>query len=532
MNRPGRILVVDDEASWRNLLTDTLQDAGFKVATAGSIGVATEHLANSFFHVLFLDIRMKEEDANNIEGMQLLNSLVREQNLGPAVKILVLSAHGTTEQMREAFHLKVSDFLAKADYDDDGMVAQVKEIFNQMRINLSLEIHWKQVKVPEQFLFNVELNGKRVKRDDPSLHELSEELEDLLCRLFFDAQSLQVRPLSSGLSGANVLWVKPFYSNGPGEARVVKFGDFRTIDREYQNYLDYVEKFIGGSTLVPNNGLRRTPRLGGIIYKLVGAAGEQTESFGNFYTRSETSEITGVLDRLFFETCKSWYSNPGNQQPVELTTQYTQSLGLTQQKLERALAEGLKSVQGKQTLRFNSLDGDRTFTNPVLLMGNFDFEETTYQCKTHGDLNENNVLVNNLGHSWLIDFDKTGPGHILRDVAEMDCIVRFKLLSSDAATLQERLEMEEALCSARQFTDVEQLPQRLVTNNPLLSKAYATAVHLRTIARRLVLHSHDIKEYNIALFYYSINTIRFYDIPTVQRQHALLSASLLANQLA
>ena len=532
MNRPGRILIVDDAASWRSLLTDILQDAGFKVATAESIGAATEHLANSFFHLLCLDIRMKEEDANNIEGMQLLGNLVRDQNLGAAVKILVLSAHGTREQMREAFHLKVSDFLAKADFEDQAMVELVKQIFAQMFINLSLEINWKQVKGPEQFLFNLTLNGKRVKRDDPSLPELSEELEDLLCRLFFDAQSLKVRPLSSGLSGANVLWVKPFYTNGPGEERVVKFGDVRTIDREYQNYLDYVEKFIGGSTVVPNNGLRRTPRLGGIIYKLIGAAGEQTESFGSFYARSETSEINQLLDRLFFETCKSWYSNPGNQQSVELTTQYTQSLGLTQQKLERALTEGLKSVQGKQTLHFNLLDGDRTFPNPVLAMADFDFEETTYECKTHGDLNENNVLVDNLGHTWLIDFDKTGKGHILRDVAEMDCIVRFKLLSSDDATLQERLEMEEALCSIRQFTDVDQLSQRFVTNNPLLAKAYATVVHLRTIARRLVLHSHDIKEYNIALFYYALNTIRFYDIPTVQRQHALLSASLLVNQLA
>jgi hypothetical protein len=41
----------------------------------------------------------------------------------------------------------------------------------------------------------------------------------------------------------------------------------------------------------------------------------------------------------------------------------------------------------------------------------------------------------------------------------------------------------------------------------------------------------DIREYFIALFYYALNTARFSWLSKTQREHALLSASLLADHL-
>jgi hypothetical protein len=314
---------------------------------------------------------------------------------------------------------------------------------------------------------------------------------------------------------------------------VVKFGDFRLIDAEYRNYHEYVEKFIGEgrSTAVPPDGLRRTARLGGIIYSLLGGAVEQTESFGSFYANADIEQIKRVLDGLFFETCKGWYSNPGAQRLLNLTEEYKRELNFTTEGLTRALSEGLKSVQGKQKLRFGSLLAERTFTNPLLAMTGFNFEESTYVCTTHGDLNENNILVDESSHTWLIDFDSTGRGHILRDVAELDSVLRFRLLGPEEATLEERLKMEESLCRPRRFRDIEQLEATFSTDNPAVAKTFAATLHLRTIARRLVLQSDEINEYYVALFYYAVNAIRFYSLSTVQRLHALLSASLIVDLL-
>ena len=42
----------------------------------------------------------------------------------------------------------------------------------------------------------------------------------------------------------------------------------------------------------------------------------------------------------------------------------------------------------------------------------------------------------------------------------------------------------------------------------------------------------DISEYYIALLYIALNTLCYSSLPPVQREHALLSASLLADHLA
>jgi len=134
---------------------------------------------------------------------------------------------------------------------------------------------------------------------------------------------------------------------------------------------------------------------------------------------------------------------------------------------------------------------------------------------------------------WLIDFQGTGRGHILRDVAMLDSTVRYQLLAAGEATLEERLHMEEVLCSIERFGQLEQLATSFSTENPALVKIYATVVHLRTWARRLVEQNPnvDLSEYYIALLYSAMNTTRFSSLSSVQREHAILSASLLVERL-
>jgi aminoglycoside phosphotransferase (APT) family kinase protein len=159
----------------------------------------------------------------------------------------------------------------------------------------------------------------------------------------------------------------------------------------------------------------------------------------------------------------------------------------------------------------------------------------TYCCITHGDFNHRNLLVDSDGNMWLVDFQGTGPGHILRDVASLDSAVRFQLLTAEEATLEERLRMEEALLdNIQRFSQVDQLINKFSTTNRALAKAHATVIHLRTdMARKLVEANpaDDISEYYIALLYNALNTLRFSSLSPVQREHALLCASLLADRL-
>jgi len=94
--------------------------------------------------------------------------------------------------------------------------------------------------------------------------------------------------------------------------------------------------------------------------------------------------------------------------------------------------------------------------------------------------------------------------------------------------------MEEILCNTKNFGQVKQLAANFTTSNPALAKAYTTVIHLRTLAGNFVAQNQhdDISEYYIALFYNALNTLQFSSLEIIQREHALLCASLLADRLS
>jgi hypothetical protein len=240
-----------------------------------------------------------------------------------------------------------------------------------------------------------------------------------------------------------------------------------------------------------------------------------------------------VLDRLFHVTCANWYGNRGALQPLDLTADYQKLLGFSIESLQKARQERLASVEASDHLVFPGLKTDRSFSNPIAMIADRRFVMPAYKCITHGDLNDTNVLVDVDGHTWLIDFFRTGEGHILRDVAELETVIRLQALDADQATLEERLAMEDTLVQPTQFSALARLLSNFPTENQALTRVFATCVHLRTIAHKILAQngSEDITEYYIALLYYALNSIRFYSLPTIQREHALLSASILAERL-
>lgn len=535
MNRQGRILVVDDKPRWRDLLQETLEGGGYKVDTAASLAEARRRLSDAFYHLLVLDIRLEDDDEANAEGMDLLRSL---DDFGgvDAVKVIMLSAFGTRKDMREAFRdRRVEDFLTKEDFDDIEFLAQVGAIFSEkIHINMHLAINWQKIAGPEQLVLNKRYGETRISRDTPPerLQAAAAELDDLLCRLFYKDESLLVQPLTAGRSDAGVLLVERFDATGSTPAVVTKFDQADQIRKEHANFKQYIEGRIGGGRTTSVLGVPRyTPRLGGLIYSMLGAAGERFESFEGFYRRAETAQIKTVLQRLFFETCKSWYDNPGVRRVHNLTEQYLATFGFTVERIAQTLEERFKGVQGRQQLQFRALNTDQQFTSPITFLTQPPFLRSTFVCTTHGDLHAQNILVDSDLHPWLIDFLRTGPGHILRDVVLLDTAVRIQLPTAEGASLADRWAMEHALWSISRFSDLDRLPPTLEHTNPEIRKAYAISLHLRQIARQIILRSDDFSEYTIASCYCALNLTRFYGLPTVQREHALLAACLIADQL-
>jgi two-component system nitrogen regulation response regulator NtrX len=104
---PAReILIVDDEVGIRELLSEILQDEGYRVATAENAGEARRYRQRQQPALVLLDIWMPDTD-----GVTLL----REWGAAGLVTmpVIMMSGHGTIETAVEATKIGAFDFLEK-----------------------------------------------------------------------------------------------------------------------------------------------------------------------------------------------------------------------------------------------------------------------------------------------------------------------------------------------------------------------------------------------------------------------------------
>jgi DNA-binding NtrC family response regulator len=106
MAHPKEILIVDDEVGIRELLSEILQDEGFRVSVAENALEARSYRARAQPSLVLLDIWMPDTD-----GVTLLREWAANGQL--TMPVVMMSGHGTIETAVEATKIGAFDFLEK-----------------------------------------------------------------------------------------------------------------------------------------------------------------------------------------------------------------------------------------------------------------------------------------------------------------------------------------------------------------------------------------------------------------------------------
>lgn len=119
------ILIVDDEQSYRQLLSLVFGDAGYNVKTAGNGREALDLLKTEAVDMIVSDVRMPD-----IDGIDMLRAL---RETMPDVGIVFMTAHASVEAAREAFKLGADDFIEKP-FDVDELKLIVKKALDKQEL--------------------------------------------------------------------------------------------------------------------------------------------------------------------------------------------------------------------------------------------------------------------------------------------------------------------------------------------------------------------------------------------------------------
>jgi len=89
-----RALVVEDDHSWQQILSEILSDCGLEVDVAGSLDEATSRLKAQPHRLAVVDLSLSPNDHNNYDGLRVLDAVHR---LDPNCRAILLTGFATVE---------------------------------------------------------------------------------------------------------------------------------------------------------------------------------------------------------------------------------------------------------------------------------------------------------------------------------------------------------------------------------------------------------------------------------------------------
>ncbi|MSO85120.1 MAG: sigma-54-dependent Fis family transcriptional regulator [Rhodospirillales bacterium] len=135
------ILIVDDEADIRGLVSGILADEGFQVREAATSAAALQSVESRRPSLVLLDIWLQ---GSALDGLGILKEIKRDH---PTVPVLMMSGHGTIEVAVSAIKLGAYDFIEKPFKADRLLLAveraiqaaQLKRENEELRLRVGIE---------------------------------------------------------------------------------------------------------------------------------------------------------------------------------------------------------------------------------------------------------------------------------------------------------------------------------------------------------------------------------------------------------
>lgn len=117
-----RLLLVDDEEAYVNVLFNRLSKRGFEVTKSYSGSEALRKMRRHEFDVAVLDLKMADMD-----GIEILKII---KHMDPHMQVIMLTGHGSATACKQGIELGAFDYLMKPCELDD-LVKKIQAAFQK-----------------------------------------------------------------------------------------------------------------------------------------------------------------------------------------------------------------------------------------------------------------------------------------------------------------------------------------------------------------------------------------------------------------
>ncbi len=119
------ILIVDDEKHYRFILSEVLEDEGYRSFTAASGMEALDLLKSQIIDLVLTDVKMP--------GMTGIDLLEKIKEIHPELPVIIMTAFGSVEKAVEAMQKGAYTFILKP-FENDALIAHITKSISMYRI--------------------------------------------------------------------------------------------------------------------------------------------------------------------------------------------------------------------------------------------------------------------------------------------------------------------------------------------------------------------------------------------------------------
>ena len=358
-------------------------------------------------------------------------------------------------------------------------------------------------------------------------------VEFLIRRLYHDSSMIVVNPLHGGYS-AQTFQVDSFDLEGRKlRPTVLKIANRDMITRESERCQKYSLPYIlNNSAMVL--GAEFFGDTGALRYNFVGIGGEQTQlKWLKYYFETwDIEQLEPLFDKIFLQILKPWYGQPVRE-PIypfkdhDPTLTFFPHIG--------TMAEQLFNISSDEEYMVLEETGQK-LVNPFWFLKHeykkrYSQGMEYYTSICHGDLNLQNILLDQSMNVYLIDFSETRPRSVVSDFARLESIFMIEYLSENSAG-----GMKNLIEFFTRFYQVERLgviPVNYSENigDEVLERSMALTGKMREYAFISSLQNQMIAPYYLAMLEWVLPIVCYSSATMIQKRMSVVIAALLCEKV-
>lgn len=525
----------------RQLITSQLQEnKQLEASPMGMIAIGQRHSGQGRYYHNFADLLDNRPQNRELNGQQTVLLIGVSANQGwQANEYLALLTAQCGKKPGEEFFLgnallfaellewdriqepeEAVKYCSNLEFMQDVFIADESTSISEGRIWFFVP---GQIRPGEEKQLQLEIYGEI---------PFPDEWQIITRRLYADARRVVLEPLHGGFSPGKPFRVTSFdRANRRMLPTVIKIGPTPLIEKEIQNHQKYVHGYIlNNSTTIM--GQATCGASTGMRYNFVGISGPDSSLtwLTNRFRELPAEKLLPLFDKIFTHILKPWYGQP-RWERIKLYQEHS-PLDLFPSIFDAAEREFAISVE-QETIDCSELG--ITLPNPYrFLKYEYPARQSDsllwYTGINHGDLNMQNILLDERDNVYIIDFSETKPRNIVSDFARLEPIFKFEMTRLGSEDdLNSFLEFERTLTSVNSLDEVPPFDYR--GTDPQVDKVYQMICRIRKYAKTVVIFETDIIPYLLAMLEWVLPIVVFVNVTPWAKKAATYSAAMLVEQI-